>query len=51
MQPPEAGTYLLAPLAVQEFLHLHEAQDGVLDPVEQGSLPAYRARHGRVVLV
>lgn len=44
-------TYLLAPLAVQEFFHLHEPKDGVLDPVEERPLPAYRACHRRVVLV
>lgn len=44
-------TYLLAPLTVQEFLDLHEPKDGVLDPVEEGPLPAYGACHGRVVLV
>lgn len=50
-QPPEAVTYLLAPIAVQEFLDLLESEDGMLDPVEEGTLPAYGARHRRVVLV
>ena len=51
MQPPGEVTYLLAPLTVQELLHLHEPKDGVLDPVEEGAFPADGACHGRVVLV
>ena len=43
-------TYRLSVLAVQQILHGLEADDGVLDAMEEGALPGNSAPYRRLVL-